>query len=135
MAGQTDILQKTGAITGGDAVYITDVTMWEPNSNDHVEYIVTNNNIITWSASEGPRYGTYSEDKKKYLFNDTTQMPTYALTDDAIGASIKDIYWWDVDTTYKVDGDSDTHSNSGLMEKQMVLQTTRKSADDYTIKE
>lgn len=135
MAGQTEILQKTGAVSGGDAVYITDVAMWEPNSNDHVDYIVTNNNIITWSASEGPKYGTYSEDKKRYLFNATTQMPTYALTDSAIDTSIKDIYWWDVDKTYKVDGDNNTHSNSGLMEKQMVLQTTRKSADDYTIKE
>lgn len=136
MAGQADILSKTGAVEGGDAVYITDVAMWEPNSNDHVEYIVTNNNMITWSASEGPKYGTYSEDRGKYLFNQTTKMPTYALTDDAIDSEIKDIYWWDVDTSYKLDADSDTtYSNSGLMEKQMVLQTTKTSEDDYTISE
>lgn len=135
MAGQEEVLSKTGAVTGGDAVYITDVTMWEPNSNDHVEYIVTNNNMITWSTSEGAKYGTYSETIKKYLFDQTTQMPTYALTDDAVGETIKDIYWWDVDTSYKVDGDDTTYSNSGLLEKQMVLQTTRTSASDYSIKE
>lgn len=135
MAGQTEILQKTGAVDGGDSVYITDVTMWEPNSNDHVEYIVTNNNVITWSAAEGAKYGTYSEDKKKYLFNETTQMPTYALSDNAIGKTMKDLYWWNVDTTYTVEGDATKYSNSGLLEKQMTLQTTKTSDTDYRIKE
>lgn len=135
MAGQTEILQKTGAVDGGDSVYITDVAMWEPNSNDHVEYIVTNNNVITWSAAEGAKYGTYSEDKKKYLFSETTQMPTYALSDNAISKTMKDIYWWNVDTTYTVEGDETKYSNSGLLEKQMTLQTTKTSDTNYTIKE
>ena len=141
MAGQEEVLKKTGAVTGGDNVGITDVTMWEPNSSDHVDYIVTNNNMITWSASEGPKYGTYSEDRKIYLFNTSTQMPTYALTDATVGEGnvIKDIYWWDLDNTYKVKGDETSYSNKGKLEKQNVLQTTNtKKADgtiDYTIDE
>ena len=46
--GQTQVLDKTGAINDNQAgVYVTDVAIWEPNANDHVEYIVTNNNKIT----------------------------------------------------------------------------------------
>ena len=51
-APQATILKETGAATDGDAVYITDVAIWEPNSSDHVEYIVTNNNRITWAATD-----------------------------------------------------------------------------------
>lgn len=138
IAEQDDILKKTGAISGGDDVYLTDVAIWEPNSNDHVDYIVTNNNIITWSSTEGPRYGTYSEAKKKYLFATNTQMPTYALTEKTVDTAdtvIKDIYWWDTATQYKVDGDTNQHSNSGLLEKQMTLQTTKDTTKNDTVKE
>lgn len=139
IASQEEILKKTGAVSGGDDVYLTDVTIWEPNSDDHVEYIVTNNNIITWSASEQQKYGQqYNETKNRYLFTANSKMPTYALTEktvDTAGTVIKDIYWWDTEKQYKVDGDQTQHSNSGLLEKQMTLQTTKTSETDYRIKE
>ena len=62
-------------------------------------------------------------------------MPTYALSDNAIGKTMKDLYWWNVDTTYTVEGDATKYSNSGLLEKQMTLQTTKTSDTDYRIKE
>lgn len=137
IAEQEEILKKTGAATeGADDVYLTDVTIWEPNSSDHVDYIVTNNNIITWSSTEGPKYGTYSEAKKKYLFKSDTQMPTYALTEKTVDdddVEIKDIYWWDTATTYTVDGDKASHSNSGLLQKQMTVQTKKRSNTDYRV--
>ena len=56
MANQTTILQKTGAIEGGAPVYLSDATIWEPNSSDHAQYIVDNNNVITWSAADAQKY-------------------------------------------------------------------------------
>jgi len=136
MAEQNEILEVTGA--GGESpktVYLSDVTMWEPNSSDHVDYIVTNNNNITWSASERDQYSKYDAVTKRYLFAKDTKMPTYALTEDTIGQVIKNIYWWDLENTYQVTNDANTYSNSGMLEKQKVLQTTRTSEEDYTIKE
>lgn len=131
MAGQEEILKTTGAITGGDNVYITDVAIWEPNSNDHVEYIVNNNNNITWTSTDGPKYGTWSDDKGVYLFNTTTKMPTYALTDAALNNTIADVYDWDGST---VDENGNKHTTA-VLQKQVTLQTTKTSEDDYLIKE
>lgn len=121
MADQNTVLQKTGAV-GGETVYISDVTMWEPNSNDHVEYTVTNNNKITWSPTDGPKYGTLQPDGY-YKFDTKTQMPTYAIKETAIGEStvIEDIYKWD--------------GNEPNLEKQITLQTTKTSESDYKINE
>lgn len=118
---QTEILKATG-VTNQD-VYITDVAIWEPNSSDHAEYIVTNNNKITWSASE--HYGTYNDSEARYLFGTTTQMPTYALLGAAEGQSnkISNIYDW-------------SGTNSKTLAKQNTLQTTTtKDEDDNTVYE
>ena len=106
MADQATILKETAGIgVGAGASQITDVAIWEPNSSDHVDYIVQNNNKITGAGAN---------------FTATTQMDTYALKSNSIGATIADIYKWD-----------GTESNLAV---QNVLQTT-KSADDYTISE
>ena len=122
----TDILKLTGATSNN--VNITDVAIWEPNAGTHVEYIVTNNNKIKWSDSDGSKYGTYSEESKLYEFAQNTQMPTYALAGDAAteGTIINNIYDW-------------SGTNSGTMSKQVVLQTTNtvdaEGNVDYKIKE
>ena len=107
MADAATILKETAGIgVGGSPVYITDVAIWEPNSNDHVDYVVQNNNKITGAGAS---------------FNATTQMDTYALTDSSEGQSIADIYKWD--------------GTERLVQKQNVLQTTKTSTEDYSIAE
>lgn len=121
-ASQADILKETAGVgVGGSAVYISDVAIWEPNADDHVEYIVKNNNKITWNASDKNAYATKTLDDGTKGFDLTTKMPTYALKSSAIGQTISDIYKWD-----------GTEAN---LAKQNVLQTTKKSTTDYTIKE
>ena len=123
MASQETILQKTGAGgTNPDDVYITDVAIWEPNAGDHVEYIVTNNNRITWAAADEPNPSQTLANGKKG-FTATSKIPTYALKSSAVGATISDVYNWDGNT------------NKSTLEKQITLQTTRTSATDYTINE
>ena len=107
MADQATILKETAGVgVGAPESYITDVAIWEPNSNDHVEYIVQNNNKITGSGAG---------------FNETTKMDTYALKDSSIGQRIADIYKWDGSEQY--------------LSKQNVLQTTKTSTEDYSIAE
>ena len=122
MAGKDDILKQTAGIgAGATTPYITSVAIWEPNSNDHVQYIVDNNNKITWNAEDAKKYASHELSSGGRGFDLTTQMPTYALKDSSIGAKIEDIYKWD--------------GNEKNVQKQNVLQTTKKSEKDYTIKE
>lgn len=114
MADQATILNQTAGIgVSAASSYITDVAIWEPNANDHVEYIVQNNNKITWSSGDQTTYGR--------LFSATTQMPTYALTAASVGQSISNIYLWNGSERY--------------LQKQNTLQTTKISEEDYSIKE
>lgn len=107
MADQATILKETAGIgVGAGTSYITDVAIWEPNSNDHVDYIVQNNNKITGAGAS---------------FNATTQMDTYALKSTSIGQTIADIYKWD--------------GSESNLSKQNVLQTTKTSTEDYSISE
>ena len=79
MADQATILKETAGIgAGAPSPYITDVAIWEPNSSDHVEYIVQNNNKITWSAQDAGKYATKELANGMRGFDLTTQMPTYA---------------------------------------------------------
>lgn len=122
MADQATILKETAGVGVGAAQpEIIDVSIWEPNSNDHVQYIVDNNNNIIWSTSDEKLYATKLLPTGKKGFDLTTQMPTYALKNESIGKTISNIYKWD-----------GTETN---VQKQNVLQTTRTSEEDYSIKE
>lgn len=122
MADQATVLKETAGIgVSATTPSITDVAIWEPNSSDHVDYIVENNNKITWSEPEKTAYATKQLSNGTKGFDVNTKMPTYALKDSSIGNTIADIYKWD-----------GTESN---VQKQQVLQTTKKSDSDYTIKE
>lgn len=121
-ASQTDILKETaGTGVGAPPAYISDVAIWEPNADDHVDYIVKNNNKITWSASDASAYATKTLDDGTKGFDTTTKMPTYALKTSAVGQTINDIYMW-----------NGTEAN---LARQYTLQTTKTSTTDYTIKE
>ena len=122
MAEQAEVLKQTAGIgVGSSPVSIKNVAIWEPNSNDHVSYIVQNNNKITWSSADAAKYATKQLDNGSKGFDVNTQMPTYALKDSSIGSSISDIYKWD--------------GSESNIQKQSTLQTTKKSESDYTIKE
>lgn len=121
-AGQSEILTATGALNNN--VAISDVAIWEPNASDHVEYIVKNNNNITWSADDkaNTEYGLTTNGDGKTVFTATSKIPTYALTDLAVNVEkIDDLYNW-------------SGTNSTTLQKQTVLQTT-KSQNSYLINE
>lgn len=121
-ADQTTILKETAGVgVGANPSNITDVAIWEPNSNDHVEYIVNNNNMITWSRGDEGKYAPKELANGKKGFDINTQIPTYGLKDTAIGSTINDIYKWD--------------GTEQLVAKQNVLQTTKTSEEDYKINE
>ena len=122
MAEQAEILKQTAGIgVGSSPVSIKNVAIWEPNSNDHVSYIVQNNNKITWSSADAAKYATKQLGNGSKGFDVNTQMPTYGLKDSSIGSSISDIYKWD--------------GSESNIQKQNTLQTTKKAESDYTIKE
>ena len=94
-ASQADILKETAGVgVGAPKAYISDVAIWEPNADDHVDYIVKNNNKITWSTSDASAYATKTLDDGTKGFDTTTKMPTYALKTSAAGQTINDIYMW-----------------------------------------
>ena len=125
------ILQRTGATDNNSAgTYIKDVAIWEPNSNDHVSYIIDNNNKITWSVADAKTYfGQTVDAATKISYTTTSKIPTYALKESAAiyTATINDIYNW---------SGTETH-----LEKQRTLQTTRTLDEesgevlDYSISE
>jgi len=135
-ANQADILAATGA--KNDDQSITDVAIWEPNAGDHAEYIVTNNNKITWSTDDAKVYATETlEDGVSKGFGVSTQMPTYSLMEASKDQIIHDIYHWDLANKYTciIGGIEHQDSNADLMTKQRVVQTNKTSAEDYSIKE
>lgn len=116
------ILEKTGAI-GDRNVYMTDIAIWEPNSNDHVQYIVDNNNSITWDAANSAKYDKTLPNGKKG-FDANTQMPTFAVKQEAATSettTINDIYKWD--------------GKESDLQEQVTLQTTKRSESDYRTNE
>ena len=138
-ATQAEIL----AATTGSTVKIEDVAIWEPNADQHVDYIVTNNNLLYWDATQEDLYldtfGTYNATSGVYetktavtgrsRYTGTDRIPTYALTKESVSTTtelaakttkIANIYKWD-------------GSIVGI-EKQVTLQT-KKSSDDYSTKD
>lgn len=126
MAGKDDVLKFTAGVgVGATSSTLDDAAIWEPNAGDHAEYMVANNNMVKWAAGDAAKYAPKKLDNPKdgvtQGFDVDTQIPTYALTDNAIGQKISDIYKWD--------------GTESLVAKQNTLQTNKKSEDDYTIKE
>ena len=144
-ADQTTILKATGAnVDGADDVYITDVAIWEPNSNDHVQYIVDNNNKIAFSQADATKYGVTKQANGNILFGTTSKMPTYGLKSEVVAASaadddlkIENLYNWDKSDTTAGAGDDtpDNKTMSTYVQEQVTLQTTKRSESDYRTNE
>lgn len=92
---------------------ISDVAIWEPNSDAHVDEVVLNNNRITWSGTDANSLWG-SETDTTHKFAKTDKIPTYALTSTSTSSnesvkvdpvttvntsSIADIYDWSATTT------------------------------------
>ena len=127
--GQSKIIDATTTVNSA----ISDVAIWEPNADKHVDYIVTNNNDITWDATQKALYllaYTYTDEDgdeqtmaanaRDNKFRDGDILPTYGLLAGSIGKTITDIYDW-------------SGTNSATMKKQVALQTKYSAtADNFT---
>ena len=117
--------------TTGDDRTITDVAIWEPNASGaqvgespaietyaaHVNYILQNNNKVTFSAADRSEFTIDSSNK----FTAEKAVPTYALTNDSVTkANIDNIYNWDSEAT-----------TNGLV-RQYTLQTPNTGIADST---
>lgn len=105
------ILSKTNA---GDS-YISDVAIWEPNANAHIENIVKNNNKLILDELVAGEWGT-TEDGEYDKFDATLAVPTYSLTSTAARSTIKNIYDWKATPT--------TPGDAGKLKMQYTVQTT-----------
>mgnify|MGYP004617554269 FL=1 len=120
IADQDTILKETaGTGVGAATVNITDVAIWEPNANTHVDYIVENNNKVTWSVADATAYATKLLKDGKKGFDTNTQLPTYALKDSSVGNTINDIYKWD--------------GSESQIAKQYTLQTKLTSKESTSV--
>lgn len=107
-AAKSDVLTATT----GTAKGITDVAIWEPNSNAHVDNTIKSFNKLTWKSGEPAKYlATPPQDgNTKAPFAATDKLPTYVLTKASIGKTYTDLYDW-------------SGTNTELT-KQIALQTT-----------
>lgn len=115
---------QDGVLGATKTAKISDVAIWEPNANAHIDGIVGNNNkltlsssdISTWMGSPVEGVETVDSDSGKVKFGPARILPTYALTSAAVGKTIDDIYdWSDVAT-------------DGYLGMQKTLQTNNTSA-------
>ena len=127
------------ASTTGDDRTITDVAIWEPNASGaqeegeagaitryaaHVNYILQNNNRVTFSSADKGEFTINSSNK----FTADKAIPTYALTNTSVGKTISDIYYWD---TVESDSGGYTAASNGLV-RQYTLQTPNSGVTDST---
>ena len=95
-SGTADVssTSQSQVLTGTNAAgsKISDVAIWEPNSDAHVGYMVTNYNDITWKTGEAAKY---IADTTNYKYTASEKIPTYALTATSLGQSFTDLYNWD----------------------------------------
>ena len=104
-SGTADVSSTTqsAVLAGTNAAdsKISDVAIWEPNSDAHVGYIVTNYNDITWKTGEAAKY---IADTTTYKYTASEKIPTYALTSASVTAgSFTDLYNWDGTTNASLD--------------------------------
>lgn len=103
MASQKEALEATKDST------ITDIAIWEPNAPYHVQYIVTNNNMLIGSGAK--------------QFENGDELTTYALTEASTqgDATIKNVY------------DTDTPGLAVQKTVQTSIASTEEGKEDYRI--
>ena len=137
--------QILDATTGSDRT-ITDVAIWEPNANGaqqgsspaitkyaaHVDYIVQNNNKVTFSSQDKTTYTIPSTSK----FTADMKLPTYALTADSVtAANISNIYDWDTGAAAAglVKQNVVTTDNTGTIVAPVQLKSAADGTTDFAI--
>lgn len=132
--------------TTGPERKITDVAIWEPNANGaqqgsspaitkyaaHVDYIVQNNNKVTFSSQDKTGYSIPSTSK----FTADMKLPTYALTKQSVTAStISNIYDWDTGaaTAGLVKQNVVTTDNTGIISAPVQLKSVKDGTTDFSI--
>ena len=137
---QRQILEAT---TGAERK-ITDVAIWEPNANGaqqgdspaitkyaaHVDYIVQNNNKVTFSKADQGTYSIPATNK----FTAEMKLPTYALTSASTG-TINNIYDWDTGATAAglVKQNTVTTDNTGTISAPVQLKSVKDGTTDFSI--
>lgn len=112
----TQVLPSTNSTTSK----ITDIAIWEPNSDKHVTNIVNSNNYIIWNNEDKTSYKITAEaDTATGIspFADGQVLPTYGLTSAAVGKKITNIYNWS-----KASG-TPAGTDQGYLAKQNVVAT------------
>ena len=112
----TQVLPSTNSTTSK----ITDIAIWEPNSDKHVTNIVNSNNYIIWNNEDKTSYNITAEaDTATGIspFADGQVLPTYGLTSAAVGKKITNIYNWS-----KASG-TPAGTDQGYLAKQNVVAT------------
>lgn len=110
---QSQVLTGTNAASSK----ISDVAIWEPNSNAHVGYIVTNYNNITWKTGEAAKY---IADTTNYKYTASEKIPTYALTATSVSKTFPDLYNW---SGVAIEDADPADTGSTTLSKQISLQT------------
>ena len=137
---QSQILEAT---TGAERK-ITDVAIWEPNAEGaqqgdspaitkyaaHVDYIVQNNNKVTFSSTDRTTYSIPATNK----FTAGMKLPTYALTSASTG-TINNIYDWDTGATAAglVKQNTVTTDNTGTISAPVQLKSVKDGTTDFSI--
>ena len=137
-ANDVDIVNGTKdtiiTATAGESQTIKDVAIWEPNAEAHVDYIVTNNNRITWNETAGDAL-KYLGNASSTKFTSTQKIPTYGLTvgsttalanikvdtSTTVSTGISDIYDW-----------SDAGIAVSKLKKQETIQTNTGALGEVT---
>lgn len=142
---QSQILEAT---TGAERK-ITDVAIWEPNANGaqqttpgdpspvvtkyaaHVDYIVQNNNKVTFSSQDRTNYTIPATNK----FTAEMKLPTYALTTTSVGKTIANIYDWDTGaaTNGLVKQNTVTTDNTKTISAPVQLKSVKDGTTDFSI--
>ena len=122
---------QTQILAGTNSQNIIDVAIWEPNAsgnNAHVQYVVQNNNAVTWSIADASTYFNKTITTPEIIkFDGDDLIPTYAITGTSTSATyskgsgatattingIGDIYDWANNT-----------ETTGLTKQNTVTTTT-----------
>ena len=117
------------ATTGANST-IKDVAIWEPNAEKHVEYIVTNNNKVTFSAGDQTAYNIPATNQ----FTDDLKMPTYALKASAVSKTFDNLYNWDGTTVTDIAKQItlQTDSTNGAIKNLLSVSTPATTVQSQT---
>ena len=145
-SGTADVNADTAAkvlpATNSTTSKITDIAIWEPNSDKHVTNIVNSNNYIIWNNEDKTSYKITTEANATTgitAFADGQTLPTYGLTSAAVGKKITNIYDWSKGTGTPAGTDQAYLAKQKVVatpsgnDKVMYLKSTADGTTDFEI--